>query len=85
MTIMFKKVQTTIHANGQSTVRVIQIGIRPDQIESDMEGERAYFSKIATDPRIVNRIQNVEATETSVVVIYESGMVKIIQWVAVPE
>ena len=79
---MYRKKQTTIHTNGFVKTGVVQVGIAATNLDGDKERERAYFSKIATDPRIQNRIQTVELAGDSLVVVYESGMIKVIQWVA---
>jgi hypothetical protein len=78
--MLLKKVQTTTYTNGQTAVQVLERGISVSNLNRDKEDERIYFSKIATDPRMQNRIQTVELAGDTLVIIYEDGRVRIIQW-----
>jgi len=76
-----KKIQTTVQANGDTSVT--ELGwVSTENLDRDMDRERQRFSAIARTGRSIYKdIQTVETTTTSVVVIYESGTVRVINYV----
>lgn len=80
----YKKVQTTILTSGQT--RQMDLGWADDyNINSDIGRERERFARLAVGAERNNRedrkIQSVEVAGETVVVIYESGEVRIVNYV----
>lgn len=77
---MFKKVRTTVDANGTVDVPGQPLA-RMDaaEVEADMAKTRRDLRQMAMT---YGRIDTVEQTMTSLVIIYTSGTVVIYQWIA---
>jgi len=74
-----RKIQTTVHANGQ--VRKMDLGtVDLTNLERDRASELRRLSKIAMHGD-VGRIQSIEPTASSIVVIYVDGTVRVVNWV----
>lgn len=76
---MFRKIRTTVNSNGsvESGVVVDQMGA--DSVEADMSKTRRDLRQMAMT---YGRIDTVEQTMTTMVILYTSGTVVIYQWVA---
>lgn len=74
---MFKKFVTTLWPSGRSSVD--QRGTVPMK-DIDLQSELRRVSQIAvSEPNA--RIQSVEETDNTIVVIYKNGQVKVFHWV----
>lgn len=76
---MFRKFVTTIHPNGSVTVDKNRDAVAAADVEADMANERRRISNIAREH---GRIETVEQTMTTLVIIYVAGTVKVYHWVA---
>lgn len=81
----YKKTQTTIKPDGRS-LRPLELGwVASTRLDADMEDERQRFSRLALMATQKDRpdraIQTVEVTSQAVVVIYESGEVRIVHYI----
>lgn len=79
-----KKIQTTVRPNGDSSN--LELGwVSGEHLTRDMAEERERAAKVALagSRAMVAQpaIQTVETTTTTIVVIYESGMVRVINYV----
>jgi hypothetical protein len=79
---MFRKFVTTVHPNGSVDVDRNRDTVAAADVESDMAHERRRISNIAQG---YGRIETVEQTMTTLVIIYAYGAVKVYHWVAEPE
>jgi hypothetical protein len=77
--IMFTKFVTTVHPNGTVTVDHNRDAVAAEDVEADMARERKRISQIA---REYGRIETVEQTMTTLVIIYVAGTVRVYHWVA---
>jgi hypothetical protein len=76
---MFRKFVTTVHPNGTVSVDRNRDSVAAPEVEADMAYERRRISNIATEH---GRIESVEQTMTTLVIIYVAGAVKVYHWVA---
>lgn len=79
---MFRKFVTTVWPNGRVTTDKVREPVAADDVERDMAEERRRISQIAQG---YGRIDTVEQTMTTLVIIYTAGAVKVYHWVAEPE
>lgn len=80
----YKKIQTTVKTNGDTSA--MELGwVAPHALDKDIEGERRRFSSLALAAERHNRpdvtIETVEVAAQTVVAVYESGKVRIINYV----
>lgn len=79
---MFRKFVTTVNPNGTVSVDRNRDTVAADDVVADMAYERRRISNIA---REYGRIETVEQTMTTLVIVYVAGAVKVYHWVAEPE
>lgn len=82
----YKKIQTTVKPNGRLG-RPLDLGwVAPHALDNDIEAERQRSSRLALAAERHNRpdrsIQTVEVAGQTVITIYESGEVRIINYVS---
>lgn len=78
---MFQKFVTTVNPNGTVTVDRVRDAVAAEDVEADMARERRRITHIARDGSR-SRIESVEQTMTTLVIIYVAGTVKVYHWVA---
>lgn len=76
---MFKKIRTTVHTSGRIETTEPIAWLNAESVEADKAQERRKLRQQAMG---LGRIQTVEDAMTSLVVIYTSGTVVIVQWIA---
>lgn len=81
----YKKIQTTIKPSGRPG-RALELGwVDSTRLDADIEDERQRWARLALAAERQNRpdrsIQTVEIANQTVVVVYESGEVRIINYV----
>ncbi len=79
---MFRKFVTTVFPNGRVETDKVRDTVAAADVEADMAAERRRISQIAQG---YGRIDTVEQTITTLVIIYTAGTVKVYHWVAEPE
>jgi hypothetical protein len=79
---MFRKFVTTVYPNGRTTVDKTRDTVAAEDVEADMALERRRITNIAREH---GRIETVEQTMATLVIIYVAGTVKVYHWVAEPE
>lgn len=80
---MFKKFVTTVMPNGTVSVDKVREPVAAADVERDMAEERKRITNIARSSNA--RIETVEQTMTTLVIIYVAGTVKVYHWVAESE
>jgi hypothetical protein len=78
---MFTKFVTTVFPNGTVKVDRVRDAVAAEDVEADMAHERRRITNIARDGA-QGRIETVEQTMTTLVIIYVAGTVKVYHWVA---
>ena len=81
---MFSKFVTTVFPNGRVSVDTVRDAVAADDVEADMAAERRRITNIARNGAH-GRIESVEQTMTTLVIIYVAGTVKVYHWVAESE
>lgn len=81
---MFSKFVTTVFPNGRVSVDTVRDAVAADDVEADMAAERRRITNIARTGAY-GRIESVEQTMTTLVIIYVAGTVKVYHWVAESE
>lgn len=79
---MFRKFVTTVFPNGRVETDKVRDTVAAVDVEADMAYERRRISQIAQG---YGRIDTVEQTISTLVIIYTAGTVKVYHWVAEPE
>jgi hypothetical protein len=77
---MFRKFVTTVYPDGRVTVDKNRDTVSAENVERDMAEERRRITNIARDGARA-RIETVEQTMTTLVIIYVAGTVKVYHWV----
>jgi hypothetical protein len=80
----YKKIQTRLRTDG--TTSVLPLGwVYPENLDRDMAEEKDHFSRLALAAqrhgRTDRNIQSVETAGTTVVAVYESGEVKVLNYI----
>lgn len=75
---MFRKFVTTVFPDGRVSVDKTRDQVAADDVEADMAYERRRISQIAREH---GRIETVEQTAATLVIIYVAGTVKVYHWV----
>lgn len=78
---MFSKFVTTVYPNGRVSVDTVRDAVAAEDVERDMAEERRRITNIARNGAH-GRIESVEQTMTTLVIIYVAGTVKVYHWVA---
>lgn len=81
---MFRKFVTTVYPNGRTVVDKNRDAVAADDVQADMAAERRRITDIARNGAY-GRIETVEQTMTTLVIIYVAGTVKVYHWVAEAE
>lgn len=81
---MFRKFVTTVWPNGTVTVDKNRDAVAAEDVEADMAAERKRITNIARNGAY-GRIESVEQTMATLVIIYVAGTVKVYHWVAEAE
>jgi hypothetical protein len=79
----YQKVVTTVFTNGTTSTEKRDT-VHEYDLHQDHAEEHARLSDIARSGP-VGRIQTVEDTTDALIVIYNTGLTKVFNWVAVPE
>lgn len=79
---MFRKFVTTVFPNGRVSVDKNRDTVAAADVEADMAHERRRITQIAHGN---GRIESVEQTMATLVIIYVAGTVKVYHWVAESE
>lgn len=79
---MFRKFVTTVFPNGRVSVDKNRDTVAAADVEADMAYERRRITQIAHGN---GRIESVEQTMATLVIIYVAGTVKVYHWVAESE
>ena len=77
---MFKKFVTCVNPDGTVTVDKNRDAVADADVHQDMDRERERISRIAQSGR--SRILSIEQTNSTIVIVYIYGAVKVYHWVA---
>ena len=81
--VRYRKTLTTVFTNGQSTVE-FRGTVADADLEADKDDEHERLTNIARSGP-VGRIETVFQGSDAVVVVYDTGLTKVFNWVAVTE
>jgi hypothetical protein len=79
---MFRKFVTTVYPSGKVTVDNNPDAVAAEDVPADKAEERRRISRTAMQH---GRVESVEETMTTLVIIYVAGTVKVYHWVAEAE